>query len=411
MGAALLLLGPFLWWTRRHHYGQSLSGRLGRGKKPRFEGPLWLHAVSVGEVGVAATLVRALPDSLPVLVTTVTPTGQARARALLEHRADVAYLPFDIGLAVQPFFRRHRPRALVLVEGDYWPLVLREAWNRDLPIAVINGRVSDRTFPRLLRFRRLMAPVLRKVERFGLQSALDRDRLSALGVPNERLVVTGNLKFETRPPSPAPELTAWIDGARAATGRPIWIVGSTMPGEEDVILSAWERSGRAHVPVLAPRHPERFDEIARWIEGRSLRVARRSSGLDPGNADVLLLDTLGELAALYACADAATVGGTLVPTGGHNPLEPAAAGVPIAVGPHMENFREIAEAFDTGGAWRRVTSAEELGATLREWAANPAAAQRLGERGRAVLDAHAGGLERTLELLRPVLALWDREIA
>src|SRR6185295_12371825 len=226
-GAALVVAGPFLLLRRGGHYLPTLPGRLGRAAGPDgVRGALWLHAVSVGEVGVAATLARALPQTTPLLVTTVTPTGQERARAAFAGRAEVAYLPFDLGFAVRRFFRRHEPRALVLVEGDYWPLVLREARRRGLPIAVVNGRVGDRGFRRL---RRLLRPLFSGVERFGVQAGQDRDRLAALGLDSGRIAVTGNLKYESPEPARKPELEEALRDL--AAGRPILLAGSTMPGE------------------------------------------------------------------------------------------------------------------------------------------------------------------------------------
>src|SRR4051794_25167319 len=241
-GAALLAASPFLLARRRSHYLPTLPGRLGRatGANGTVTGALWLHAVSVGEVGVAATLARALPPDLPLLVTTVTPTGQERARAELSRRAghsEVAFLPFDLGFAVQRFFRRHQPSSLILVEGDYWPLLLRAARRRGLPVAVVNGRVGDRGFGRMRRLRALLGPLFSAVGRFGVQSADDRDRLVALGVPAERVTVTGNLKYESPEPPRKPELEGILAGV--AHGRPILLAGSTMPGEEEQVLAAW----------------------------------------------------------------------------------------------------------------------------------------------------------------------------
>ena len=193
-GAALLIAGPFLLVRRGSHYLPTLSGRLGSSAAPvpKPGGFLWIHAVSVGEVAVAAPRIKALPPDLPLLVTTVTPTGQARARDLFRDRAEIAYLPFDLGFAVRRFFDRFQPRALVLVEGDYWPLVLSEARRRGLPVAVINGRVGDRSYSRMLKLRPLLGYLFSRVDRFGVQSAEDRDRLVALGVPAERVTVTGH---------------------------------------------------------------------------------------------------------------------------------------------------------------------------------------------------------------------------
>ena len=418
LALALLVAAPVLLARRGRHYLETLPGRLGRGPggQPPEEPPLWLHAVSVGEAGVAATLARALPAALPLVVTTITPTGQERVRAALAGRARIGYLPFDLGFAVRCFFRRARPRALVLVEGDYWPLVLREARRRGLPVAVVNGRIGDATFRRLRRLRRLLGPpfgwLFGGVGRFGVQSAADRDRLLALGVPAERVTVTGNLKFESPEPPRLPRLEAAV---KALAGRrPVLIAGSTMAGEEERVLAAFAAAGggaRALL-VLAPRHPQRWDEAARRVAEAGLGFVRRSDLGTPPAAPlpgageppaVLLLDSLGELAGLYRAAAGAFVGGTLVPTGGHNPLEPARFGLPVAVGPSMENFRQIAGNFDRAGAWERAADAGGLAEVWRRWLDDPAAAHALGARAAELVEAHRGALEKTLALLREAM--------
>lgn len=403
-GAALLTAGPVLLARRGRHYLPTLSGRLGRGLPEGPRGALWLHAVSVGEAGVAATLARRLPADLPLVVTTVTPTGQERARAALGERAAVAYLPFDLAPPVERFFARFAPAALVLVEGDYWPLVLRAARRRGIPVAVVNGRVSDRSFARLRRIRPLLPPLFGPVGRFGMQTAADRDRLVALGVPGSRVEVTGNLKFETPPPAGHPELAARL-GALAG-GRALLLAGSTMAGEEEAVLEAHAALGAERaLLVLAPRHPERWETVAGLLAARCPGAVRRSALPETGRPPAVLLDSLGELAGLYRLATAAFVGGTLVPTGGHNPLEPARFGVPVAVGPSMENFREIAEAFDAARAWARVGDAAALAAAWRGWLDEPAEAAAVGRRGRELVAAHRGALDRTLRLLAATTGL------
>lgn len=432
LGAALLLAAPFLLLRRGAHYLPTLRGRLGRGVRDGGRGAettggdrgkssgggLWIHAVSVGEVGVAATLARQLPEGAPRLVTTITPTGQARARAAFRDRASVAYLPFDLGFAVSRFFRRWRPEALVLVEGDYWPLVLREAGRRGLPVAVVNGRVGDRSYRRLRRLQRFAPGPLTprsllfgRVGRFGVQTDEDRRRLLTLGVEPDRVVVTGNLKYETPEPPRRPELERAFEAL--AGDRPVLVAGSTMGGEEERVLEAFAEiggGGRALL-VLAPRHPERWNEVAARIEASGVRFLRRSA-LEPGGAspadglqaadrpDVVLLDSLGELAGLYRLARAAFIGGTLRPAGGHNPLEAARWAVPVAVGPSMENFRQIAEEFDGARAWRRVRTPSELAAAWREWLEHPERAHEVGRRGERLVAANRGAAEATVKLLR-----------
>jgi 3-deoxy-D-manno-octulosonic-acid transferase len=411
--AVLLLAGPVLLVRRGKHYLPTVAGRLGlRYGPPAASGrPLWLHAVSVGEAGVAATLARALPSEVPLVVTTVTPTGQERARTLFRDLpgTEIAYLPFELGFAVRRFFDRFQPRALVLVEGDYWPLVLSEARRRGVPVAVVNGRVGDRGFARMRIFRPLLQYLFLGVDRFGVQSAQDRNRLAVLGIPPDRIRVTGNLKYESPEPAVKPELEERL--RELAAGRPILLAGSTMAGEEAMILDAFGRlgGGERALLVLAPRHPERWEEVWGMLNGMA---AVRRSALTPrpplpegeGGTDVVLLDSLGELADLYRIAAGAFIGGTLVPTGGHNPLEPARFGVPVAVGPSMDNFRDMAEQFDQARAWRRVADAGELAAAWGEWIADPAAAREQGERGLRLLEENRGALARTIEMLGPILS-------
>lgn len=399
-GLLLLVAGPFLLVRRRRHYRPTLALRLGRYPEPPPESRnrLWIHAVSVGEAMVATTLARALPD-LPLLVTTVTPTGQERARAALGTRGPVTFLPFELAPVIRRFFDRFQPRLLILVEGDYWPLILREAARRRVPVAVVNGRIGDRSFRRMRRLRPLLGPLLGRVERFGMQTAEDREKLLALGVPAERIAVTGNLKYESAEPARKPELEAEL--RRLAAGRPILVAGSTMPGEESALLDAAARLPPALL-ILAPRHPERWDEVDRLLGERGVRACRRTR-LSEEPVDVVLLDSLGELAGLYALAAAAFVGGTLVPKGGHNPLEPARFGVPLAVGPSMENFRDMAEQFDRAGAWQRVAGAEELTAAWGRWLDDPEAARAQGQRAVELIERNRGSLDRTLTLLEPLL--------
>ncbi|HEV2855427.1 MAG TPA: 3-deoxy-D-manno-octulosonic acid transferase [Thermoanaerobaculia bacterium] len=411
-GAALAVAGPFLLARRGSHYVPTLPGRLGRGPSSARPGALWLHAVSVGEAGVAATLAKALPPEIPLLVTTITPTGQERARAAFRafgERAEVAYLPFDLGFAIGRFFRRHEPRALVLVEGDYWPLLLREARRRGLPVAVVNGRVGDRSFRRMRYLRELrglrglLSPLFSAVDRFGVQSAQDRDRLAELGIDPGRITVTGNLKYESPEPPRKPELEEAL--LRLAGGRPLLLAGSTMAGEEEAVLDAVrEIGGGKALLVLAPRHPERWNGVEALLRSRGIDFARRTALSPSRRPEAVLLDSLGELAGLYRLAAAAFIGGTLVPTGGHNPLEAARFGVPVAVGPSMHNFRDMAEAFDRAGAWRRVADVRELAAAWREWLDDPEAARAVGGNALRLVEENRGALARTVEMLAPLLS-------
>jgi len=401
---ALVVAGPFLLLRRGRHYLGSLPGRLGRYSGGVPEAPLWIHAVSVGEVGVAHTLVRGLPAGLPILITTVTPTGQAQARSLFKDRATVAYLPFDLRPIIERFLNRYSPRALVLVEGDLWPLLLSRVKARGLPIAVVNGRVSDQSFRRMTRLKPLLKPLFKPVDRFCMQSEVDRQRLLDLDVPAARVIVTGNLKFDTPPQRTNPELAEAI--RRLAAGRPILVLGSTMSGEEEAVLAAFRQIGGGDrvLLVLAPRHPERWNEVAELVQASGASLARRTAlDNDAHPTDVLLLDSLGELAAIYAVGIGCFIGGTLVPTGGHNPLEAALHGVAISVGPSMENFREIALVFERNHAWQRVDNVDELARVWNSWISEPARAAAIGRRGSEVVAANQGSLAATMALLEPII--------
>lgn len=443
--ALVLLLGiaaPVLLILRGRHYLPTLPGRLGGHSGSVVRNAVWLHAVSVGEVGVAATLAKALPEDTRLLVTTVTPTGQQRARETFgagtpfAGRASVAYLPFDLGWPIRRFLHRFEPRALLLIEGDYWPLLLHHVRRRGLPVAVVNGRVGDTNARRLARLARLLRggaltrPLFRAVQRFGVQSERDRDRLAAAGVSPDRVTVTGNLKYESPEPVRKPELEAWIRDL--AAGRSVLLAGSTMQGEEPQVLEAHQALDTPALLVLAPRHPERWDGVARLLDTQGVSYLRRSqrdgerengenreAGRDRGGEqerkeemkeerktdkapEVLLLDSLGELAGIYALANAAFIGGTLVTTGGHNPLEPARYGVPVVVGPSMENFRDMAAELDREQAWARVDDAGGLAAVWRRWLEDPETACEIGRRGAALVERNRGAVGRTLEMLSEV---------
>jgi len=407
LATLFIAAAPFLLLARGRHYLPTLPGRLGLGYPEKEPGAIWLHAVSVGEVGVAAILAKALPPELPLLVTTVTPTGQQRAREALGRRATVAYLPFDLGPIVRHFLRHFQPQALVLCEGDLWPLALRAVKRRNLPIVVVNGRVSDRGFKRLCRLGRLRRPLLGPVDAFGVQSPHDAKRLLALGVEERRVMVTGNLKFEATAVEVRSELRDQLQ--KLAARRPILVAGSTMAGEEGAVLDAFSTltSHCNALLVLAPRHPERWPEVAALLRSRGVAWIARSAlpARSELEVDAVLLDSLGELAGLYSLAGSAFIGGTLVSTGGHNPLEAAIWSVPIAVGPSMENFRDIAARFDDAAAWRRVGSSLELAATWRDWIENPDSARSVGRRGSELLNVNRGALGRTLSLITETLHL------
>ncbi len=400
-----LLAGPWLLIRRGRHYLTSLSARLGN-VPVAGDSVLWIHAVSVGEVNVATSLLPILPPDRRLLVTTVTPSGQDNARDRFPD-ALVTYLPFELSFAVRRFFEKLTPSALILCEGDLWPLVLRDARRRGIPVVVVNGRIGERSFRRMKLLRRFLSPILQPVDGFAVQTRDDSRRLQELGVEPSRITVTGNLKFEIAAPTDLPRLEAAI--ARLARGRPVLVAGSTMQGEEDLLLAAFSQigGGERALLILAPRHPERWPRVAAWLKRQGAIAILRSELDDNGSnpsgdppPDVLLLDSLGELASVYRLGQAVFIGGTLVPTGGHNPLEAARHGVPIAAGPSMHNFREIADRFDADHAWERVADSRELGAIWDRWLDDPAAAQAVGTRGRRVVESNRGALAKTRAFLQ-----------
>ena len=400
----LALAGPILLIRRGGHYLQTISGRLGGYAGDIPENPLWIHAVSVGEVAIAATLARALPSDVPLLITTVTPTGQRRAHQALGRRAAITYLPFDLGFAIERFLRRFRPRGVILVEGDLWPLLLKRLGDRNLPVLVVNGRVGDRSFKRMRRLQPFLGPLFGPVTRFGMQTLQDCDRLKALRVAPEKIDLLGNIKFDSSIPAPIPEVEARL--RELAGTRRILIAGSTMPGEEGIVLDAFGQigGGRDAMLVLAPRHPERCAQVESLVAKHELHCLRRSAIDQRAPApDVILLDTLGELAPLYAVGLGSFIGGTLVRTGGHNPIEAAQLGSAIVVGPSMENFREISQIFDQARAWRRVANSRELAEAWKSWLAEPSAARELGARAKQVADENRGALDKTIAFIQPAL--------
>lgn len=420
LGGAMLLAGPVLFMRRRHHYAPTLKPRLGLSRLPDAGAapPLWIHAVSVGEVMVAATLAKVLPAELPLLVTTVTPTGQQQARKIFagpnaQRSAEVAYLPFDLGIPVDRFLDHFNPRGLILVEGDYWPLVLHRVSRRGIPVAVVNGRVGARAARRQQKIPALCRKLFfEPVHRFAVQTERDQRRLVAAGAPPERIQVTGNLKFDSLPPDGKPELESRVRGL--AGSRPIVVAGSTMQGEDEAVIDAFQAlpPGRALL-ILAPRHPERAPDVLRLAQQRHravLRSAFDAAADDPSTEtddapEIIVLDTLGELAALYRLATLAFIGGTLVPTGGHNPLEPAHFAKPIVVGPSMDNFKHMAQQFDESNAWRRAADRHRLGDVFREWLDDPDAARAVGQRAAQLLHDNRGATLRTWDAIRPVFGL------
>jgi 3-deoxy-D-manno-octulosonic-acid transferase len=399
-------------WARQGKYRASILERLGRVPaklRDRGDQPaIWLHAVSVGEVlaiaGLVGELERAFPDHR-IVVSTTTATGQQLAgKRFGEDR--VFYFPLDFGFAIRSYLRAVRPQLVVIAETEFWPNFLRLAHASGARIAVVNARISDRSFPGYLRWRRILIRALRPVDCFLAQSAQDRQRLLAIGVREDRVQVTGNLKFDAHP-AEAPGIVAQLRAAlQAAEARPVIVCGSTVEGEEETLLGVFAELLKQcphAVMILAPRHPERFEKVADLLANFSGPFVLRSSWNGDGFCGgIFLLDSLGELAAIYALADIAFVGGSLVPRGGHNILEPAQHGVAIVVGPYTENFRDIVESFRSQRALR-VADSSQLPGVLLELISHPAERKELGYRAAETLQAHAGATQRTVAALKNLI--------
>lgn len=389
-----------------------LRQRFGYGAVPTAPGPrAWLHAVSVGETIAAAPLVdglRRLCPELPLVVSTVTATG---ARVVAERFAGVAthrYFPLDFPAAVRRSVRAIDPAFFICMETELWPNVLRELGRRGVPTMIANGRLSDRSFERYRLLRPVMRRVLADVRIFAMRSDEDARRVIALGAAPERVVVTGNLKNDAAADPPgAADLWRRLLGLRP--GQRVWIAGSTHKGEEDAVLAAHATGQSVHpdlVLVLAPRHPERVEEVLALVLARGWRAVRRSTlpaAARSARPPVIVLDTVGELAQIYTIADAVFVGGSLVPRGGHNVLEPALRRKPVLVGPHTDNFREAAALLVDAGAGVVVTDAASMAAELKALLSDPVIAAKRGEAGAEAVAARHGAVAATLELVERYL--------
>jgi 3-deoxy-D-manno-octulosonic-acid transferase len=410
LGVLLALTLP--WWLvqmlRLGKYRAGLRERLGRVPArirlaANGHAVVWVHAVSVGEVLAIAPLVSRLrAEGYRVVVSTTTHTGQKLARGKFGE-ADVFYFPLDFGLCIQPYLRALRPALVILAETEFWPNFLRLAAKSGARLAVVNARISDRSYPRYLRFRGLLQRVLAPVDLFLAQSEGDAERLRAVGAAVERVEVSGNLKFDVAPPVETAAVTQLGEQLRASA-QPILVAGSTVEDEEEYVLQAF-RMVLAEYPgaslVLAPRHKERFDDVARLLAAKRFRYVRRSADnavKQDLRGTVLLLDTLGELAAIYRYANIAFVGGSLVERGGHNILEPAFFARAILTGPHTENFRDILTCFEQNRAVVRCTT-KNLGITFLLLLREGAEREALGERAQQVLLEQRGATTRTVARL------------
>jgi 3-deoxy-D-manno-octulosonic-acid transferase len=398
---------------RDRTYWQSPGERFGYGAARTIAvrgGPcIWLHAVSLGEVAAAAAIVGALRERFPnvaLIVTTATPTGRARARALFGAGADVRFLPYDLPAAMARFLDRVRPNAVLIMETELWPNLFRACTRRGLPLVLASARLSQRSLSRYRRLGGLFRELFTPNVWVAAQTAGDAERFTAIGAAPDRTRIVGNVKFDIAIGSDLHDRGRALR-RRSFAGRAVWAAGSTHEGEEEQVLAAHDLV-RATTPdallLLAPRHPQRFATVAALLARRGAAFVRRSEGVAvPAAADVLLVDTVGELLSLYAAADVAFVGGSLVAAGGHNLLEPAALGLPVLTGPSDANGREIAALLLDAGAARRVADGAELGAAVTALLASPAERLRIGTIGRGLVAANRGAVGRIVTLLASLL--------
>jgi 3-deoxy-D-manno-octulosonic-acid transferase len=405
------------WWgvqlLRLQKYRAGFKERMGqvpaRLKRDAALGCIWVHAVSVGEVLAVSHLAAELKKAFPrrqLFISTTTLTGQQLARQRFGAE-NVFYLPLDFGFALRPYIRFLRPDLLVLAETEFWPNLLHMVHRSGACVAIVNARISDRSFPRYRRFKAFFSRVLSNVDLFLPQTAGDAERLIGIGARADAVHVSGNLKFDIRL-SAGSGLVQELREA-ISTETPVIVCGSTTEGEEELVLAAFKlvlKRFPSTVMVLAVRHPERFDKVAVMAQSSGVKMVRRTAwsakASERLSGCVFLLDTVGELASVYELAQVAFVGGSLVPLGGHNILEPAQHGVAILTGPHTFNFREIVRIFSEGGGLKTV-SAENLGQEFIRLLENSAERQRLGHRARELFLENTGATERTVTALQKLM--------
>ncbi len=390
-----------LWWRGRKApgYRHNWCQRLGLGK--RIEQPvIWVHAVSVGETVAIAPLVRRLLDQYPhhrILLTNMTPTGAEQVRKLFGEAVEQRFCPWDIPLALKAFLRRTRPELCIVVETELWPNLVDQCARAGVPVLLANARLSARSARGYAKFSALTVPMLQQLSLVAAQGQADADRFIALGMPTARVEVTGSIKFDLQPDSAQVQAGQQLR-TQLGPNRPVLIGASTHAGEDEILLHAWQQLS-LKVPelalILVPRHPERFDQVAVLCRSFSQHLVRRSAGQVPDSeTQILLGDTMGELMLFYASSDMAVVGGSFSGTGGHNPLEPAALGLPVVMGPDCFNFQAITDALADAGGLSKVESADALTPCLESLLADEPQRKAQGQKAAAFVAANRGALAR-----------------
>ena len=412
LGLPLVAIRLWLRARKAPAYARRIGERFALNLPPMQPGGIWVHAVSVGESIAAAPMIRALLTrypQLPITVTCMTPTGSERIQALFadEPRIQHCYLPYDLPWAAARFLDRIKPKLGVIMETELWPNLIHQCAKRGIPVALANARLSARSAKGYARFARLTRPMLEAMSLIAVQTQTEAERFRQLGARPECVEVTGSIKFDL---SIDPQL--WVKARELreqwqAQERPVWIAASTHEGEDEIVLAA-HRQLLAHYPnallMLVPRHPERFNSVFELCQREGFVTVRRSQHTPvSAQTQVLLGDTMGELLFLYAVADSAFVGGSLVPNGGHNVLEPAALGKPVLSGPHLFNFLEIAALLREAGALEEVDDAPGLAVAVQRLFELPQDAQLMAEAGLKVMQANQGALQRLLDGLARLL--------
>ncbi len=408
---ALPLIPLRLLWRgmKQPGYLQHVGERFGwYGPAPAARRPvIWVHAVSVGEVRGAQPMIAALKTAHPdhaFLITVMTPTGREAALSLLGEEARVVYLPYDYAATVARFLDHFRPRLGLIMETELWPNLLAECSHRRLPVALVNARLSEKSARGYARFAAISAQALGSLSLVCAQSRADADRLLSLGA--SRVDVTGNLKYDT-PIDPAGMTLGQRFRASMPMDRKVVMLASSREGEEALVLDAWQalpaNIRTAHLLVIVPRHPQRFDDVAALVLARAFRLGRRSLS-DPIDCDVWLGDSMGEMAAYYALADIVIMGGSLLDFGSQNLIEPCAQGRPVVLGPSIFNFQEAASLAVRDGAAKQVATGSQTVACAIDWLAHPDDMQKAAEAALRFTAAHRGATARTLDAIRPMLA-------
>ncbi|WP_159811699.1 lipid IV(A) 3-deoxy-D-manno-octulosonic acid transferase [Pseudomonas sp. 18058] len=406
LGLPLVAIRLWLRARKAPAYAKRIGERFSYGMPTLQTGGIWVHAVSVGESIAAAPMIRALLQrypQLPITVTCMTPTGSERIQALFanEPRIQHCYLPYDLPCAAARFLDRVQPKLAVIMETELWPNHIHQCAKRGIPVALANGRLSERSARGYGRFRKLTAPMLAEMSFFAIQTEAEAQRFRDLGARPETVEVTGSIKFDLTIDPALLQRAAELRGQWQVLERPVWIAASTHEGEDEVVLDAHRRLLANHpdaLLILVPRHPERFNSVFELCQREGFTTVRRSTGANvDAQTSVLLGDTMGELLFLYALADSAFVGGSLVANGGHNLLEPAALAKPVLSGPHLFNFLDIAAQLREAGALAEVEDAEGLAVEVQRLFELPRDAQRMADAGLAVMRRNQGALQRLLD--------------